>query len=86
MLKGCQKQLVMLKPGENSVFESAWLVLREERAGVAYDDMIAEANRIVTGGISPRYMRRRRPRSLLLGMLLGAVLGGGISAFIFFLI
>ncbi|MBQ3064435.1 MAG: hypothetical protein IJC99_06525 [Clostridia bacterium] len=84
MLKGCQRQLVMLKPGENSVFESAWLVLREERADVAYDDMIAEANRIVSGGILPRY-KRRRLRSRLWSMLLGVILGGGVATLIFFL-
>ena len=83
MLKGCQKQLVMLKPGENSVFESAWFVLREERVGVAYDDMIAEANRIVSGAVHARCVRRRRGRGLILGGLLGALLGAGVTFFIF---
>ena len=86
MLKGCQKQLVMLKTGENSVFESAWFVLREERGCVAYDDMIAEANRIVAGGLSPKYMRKRRFMGGGLWMLLGAVLGGGLATLLCFLI
>ncbi len=86
MLKGCQKQLVMLKTGENSVFESAWFVLREERINVAYDDMIAEANRIVSGGLSPKYTRRRRLRGATFWMLLGALLGGGLATLLFFVI
>ena len=85
MLKGCQKRLVMLKPGEESAFESAWFVLRDERAHVSYDDMIAEANRIVSGGLLPRY-KQRRPRALWCGMALGALLGGGIATLVFFLI
>lgn len=86
MLKGCQKQLVMLKPGENSVFESAWFVLRDEKLQVSYDDMIAEANRIVSGGALPRYRRRRPVRGMLFGMLCGALLGGGIATLVFCLI
>ncbi len=86
MLKGCQKQLVMLKTGENSVFESAWFVLREERMNVAYDDMIAEANRIVSGGLSPKYTRRRCFRGGGLWMLVGAFLGGGLATLLFFII
>ena len=86
MLKGCQKQLVMLKTGENSVFESAWFVLREEHINVAYDDMIAEANRIVTGGLSPKYKQKRRLRGAAFWMLLGALLGGGLATLLFFVI
>ena len=86
MLKGCQKQLVVLKTGENSVFESAWFVLREACNHVAYDDMIAEANRIVAGGLSQKYMRRRRFRGGVFWMLLGALLGGGLATLLFFII
>lgn len=85
MLKGCQKRLVMLKPGENSVFESAWFVLREDKQDVAYDDMVAEANRIAAGGIAPKYMRRSS-RKYGLSMLCGIILGGALAALVFFLI
>ena len=85
MLKGCRKQLVMLKPGEDSVFESAWFVLREERVQTSYVDMIAEANRIVSGGRLPRRRGRLGWRMLLLGMLLGVLLGGGVATLFFLL-
>ena len=85
MLKGCQKRLVMLKPGENSFFESAWFVLREEKQNIAYDDMVAEANRIAAGGIAPKYTRRRMHWSVW-SLLLGAFFGCGIALLIFFLL
>ena len=85
MLRGCQKQLVMLKTGESRVFESAWFVLRDERGSASYDDMIAEANRIVAGGVLSRRPRRRRLR-FAVGFLLGAVTGGGLATLIFFLL
>ena len=85
MLRGCQKQMVMLKTVKSHLFESAWFVLREERGGESEEDMIAEAHRIVAGGVLPR----RRPfRWLLHGAVLlrGALSGaGGLALVSFFL-
>ena len=74
MIRGCQKQLVVTMTAQSHLFESAWFVLREGRTGESEEDMIAEANRIVSGGVLPR---RRRPLLLWYGV---AFLLGGLSS------
>ena len=83
MLRGCQKQMIVLQTPESGVFESAFFVLRRENGTVGHDDMMVEANRIIGNG---EYLRKKRraPRGLM-SFLLGALLGFGISALICFL-
>ena len=46
MVKGAQKQMVVVKINDSEVFEEAYFMLRRG-AGGARMDMLAEANRIV---------------------------------------
>ena len=84
MLRGCQKQMIVLQTPESSLFESAFLVLRREMGEVGQDDMVAEASRIVGG--APRLRRRGRRRGPWLTPFLSGVLLGGGVAFICFLL
>ena len=86
MVRGCQREMIMLQVEESDVFESAWLVLRRERERVSEGDMLAEANRIIGYGVRETGKPRRRGRPWL-SFLLGACCGASIFAWIaFFLI
>ena len=84
MLRGCQKQMIVLQTPESGVFESAFFVLRRENLSVGHDDMIAEANRIIGNGVGVRRRVRHLPERLLI-FLLGVALGVGVFALICFL-
>ena len=84
MLRGCQKQMIVLQTQQSTIFESAFFVLRRDHSGVPQDDMLAEANRIIGEGVAVRQKRRRVWRALA-AFLLGAVLGAAIFALFSFL-
>lgn len=79
MLRGCQKQMIVLQTQESRVFETAFLVLRRENASVGVEDMLAEANRIIGVGARVRPRGRQALRASIL-ILLGALLGAGALA------
>ena len=84
MLRGCQKQMIVLQTPESTLFESAFFVLRRDMGEAGQDDMVAEASRIV--GDTHRTRRRRRcDLRWLVPFLSGVVLGGGALALIYFL-
>ena len=85
MVRGYQREMIMLQVEESEVFESAWLVLRRERARISEGDMLAEANRII--GLGTREARKPRRGRVWLPFLLGACCGALIFAWIaFFLV
>lgn len=47
MLKGCQKQVVVLRGRSGDIFEEAYFVLRSGAARAELPEMLCEANRIV---------------------------------------
>ena len=78
MLKGCQREMILLQTKESEMFECAYFVLRRGKQGSEGGDMMAEAHRILGegGGVSPR----RRVRVRWLWFLLGWLLGAGVFA------
>ena len=78
MLKGCQREMIVLQTQDSVLFESAYFVLRKEKRAVPKADLLAEANRII--GAGNEYMRggRKIPRRLLL-FVGGLLVGIGIS-------
>ena len=79
MIKGCQRQLIVLRTGGSRFFDEAYFVLREraEADGARYTDILKEANRILEESEPERVDagRRRRPRvCFLVGALCGAAL------------
>ena len=83
MLRGCQKQMIVLQTPESRLFESAFLVLRRDIAEAGQDDMIAEANRIIGNGTHAK--RRRRALRAWVPFLTGVFLGVGVFALIYLL-
>ena len=86
MIKGCQREMIVLQTKESPLFESAYFVLRLGYRPTAKGDMLAESNRIIGEGRSYLHKRRRYGRALpfLLGLVLGGLLFGG-GAVIFLL-
>ena len=79
MLKGCQREMIMLETRGSTVFESAWLVLRRDKPAVSQADMLAEANRIIGAADKKgRKWSKRAERVLFFAM--GAAIGAGIFA------
>lgn len=76
MLKGCQREMIVLHTTDSPLFEDAFFVLRSERAHAPHGDMMAEANRIIAGGRG--YLTRRRVgRTGWLCFGAGILLGAG---------
>ncbi len=76
MIKGCQREMIVLQTRESPFFESAYFVLRRGRTAPQRGDMLAESNRIVEEGRG--YLLRRRKKSGLLPFLAGFLLGGAL--------
>jgi hypothetical protein len=76
--------MVMLRVDESEVFESAWFVLRRERAAIGEEDMLAEANRII--GISARQQKKPRKKwgvcLFLLGFCCGVIFFAVVARFL----
>ena len=86
MLKGCQREMIVLQTTDSTVFENAYFVLRRESASMPHGDMLAEANRIVGAGSNYLARRRRRvPRGLLL-FLGGALAGAAVFGLIMLIV
>lgn len=64
MLRGIQRKMIIVKTDRSNVFETAYFVLRSEleRGDADANDLLAEANRIVSenGTRKPRTEKRRR--------------------------
>ena len=77
-MKGCQREMIVLRTNESALFESAYFVLRRQREVADGGDMLAEANRLL--GASGAFTQKRRRRGRLLPFLLGFLLGSCIFA------
>lgn len=92
MLKGAQKRMVVLRMAADSLFETAYFVLRDDTAAVrapSDDSMLREANRIIAESFSPGEVKRKKRRhtraSTLFWLLLGAALGATIPLMLLWL-
>ena len=80
MVKGCQREMIVMQTGDSALFESAYLVLRREKREVPFSDMMAEANRII--GLSGGVVKRRRTWGKWLFFTAGVLLGVGLFALV----
>ena len=80
MLKGIQKNVMVVKLSGSSFFESAYFVIRRDGKEPKSGEMVREANRIIgecdMRGRSGSRMTRRWERVML---VLYGVLGGGFA-------
>ena len=78
MIKGCQREIIMMQTQESQLFESAYFVLRRQSEMPTTCDMVAEANRLIGGRTAAPYKRSRRwSRAVLFltGLLFGCAVG-----------
>ncbi len=75
MVKGSQKQMIVVKTAESDVFEEAYFVVRRN-ATAGRMDMLAEANKIID---SCGVKGKKRPKidTKLLAIMLCSFVGGG---------
>ena len=77
MIKGAQKQMIVLKTSASRYFEEAYFVLKSDLKPNKRDrtDLLTEANRILKESESVRGGKRRKKRGwawFMIGLLLGA--------------
>lgn len=86
MLKGCQREMIVVHTQKSKVFEHAYFVLRRECRTLQQGDLLSEANRLVqavtAGGLNRKPVMRRRG-AFFAGVLTGIALGAGLS-YLFF--
>ncbi len=79
MIKGCQREMIVMQTQDSGLFESAYFILRRQRVQGGKTDMLAEANRII--GEGSQYFERRRKRvGIKWVFLLGVLCGAGLLA------
>lgn len=81
MIKGCQREMIVLQTGESELFESAYFILRRKKTRPLQTDMVAEANRIIAFGSCLHRSKKVKKRGWLL-FLCGAALGAAACALI----
>ena len=88
MIKGAQKQMIVIRTGSSRYFDEAYFVLRRGIAAEREDksDMLSEANRILCESETVRPERRAGKKRALWLFLLGAAAGGGTAALICLLV
>ena len=88
MIKGAQKQMIVVRTSDSRYFDEAYFVLRREVGAKqsSKTDMLSEANRILeeSGVLTQRHRARVRPCFWF--FLLGLVLGGGGCALLWLLL
>ncbi len=84
MIKGAQKQMIVIRTGSSRYFDEAYFVLRKEvkERRPSHTDMLTEANRILEeSDPTPRPRNKRSARGVLL--FLAGILCGGMGAVLF---
>ncbi len=84
MVKGTQKQMVVVRTAGNRYYEQAYFVLRDGHrvTDEVEPTMLAEANRILDECMltpRPRRRRMRRMTAFFLGLLSGATVAAAVA-------
>lgn len=85
MIKGCQREMIVLKTRESELFESAYFILRRQKREPAHADMLSEANRIIGGQSRVACRKKRRKKWGIALFLSGFLAGGGIGLLLWLL-
>lgn len=85
MIKGCQREMIVMQTQDSTLFESAYFILRRQRVPSSKQDMVAEANRIIGAGSGYLAAKRKgKYRLLLFGF--GFFCGAALAAFFILLL
>ena len=81
MIKGAQKQMIVIRTGDSRYFDEAYFVLRREVKDrkKAHRDLLAEAGRILEEHDSPTSQHPPRKKRGIFLFLAGIVCGGGVA-------
>ena len=77
MIKGCQREMIVMQTQDSTLFESAYFILRRQKLPPGKQDMVAEAQRIIGangGALAKKRKEKRRLGLFALGFFCGAVL------------
>jgi hypothetical protein len=84
MIKGAQKQMIVVRTGSSTYFDEAYFVLRKEvKAPRKSRDILLEANRILEESRLPVRRPVKKSSCGWWGFLAGALSGGGVVAVVF---
>lgn len=85
MIKGCQKEMIVMQTQDSTLFESAYFILRRQKLPPSKQDMVAEANRIIGSGSTYLAKNQKSKRWFLL-FALGFICGALLAAFFILLL
>lgn len=87
MIKGSQKQLIVLRTGKSRYFDEAYFVLRRElpTGGCNRSDILSEANRILRESAPDSRCAKRRSVRVWSWFLGGVLCGATLCALLFLL-
>ncbi len=89
MIKGAQKQMIVVRTGNSRYFDEAYFVLKRrlETKKEEREDLLTEADRILRESEPRRRQTRRSGKKRTLGLLLlGALVGAGGTLLVMFLL
>ena len=64
-MRGCEKRVVVLRHADSALFEEAYFVMRKASGRASHTDMVAEAERLLTGGetsLATEQKREKEPK------------------------
>ena len=85
-MKGCRKDVILIKGREDELFEEAYFILRETEKRTGVRDMVAEAHRIIekndlnAAPISIKLNRRKKLKWFALGLIISCAIWGVMTA------
>lgn len=80
MIKGYQREMIVMHTEGSPVFEHAYFVLKRREPPLPEADMLTEANRLIGAGEGYARGRRSRPHHPWRLFFLGFLLGAGLCA------
>lgn len=88
MIKGCSRQVIVLKNTGSDLFEEAYFIIKPKGSDEKHGDLLLEANRIIRSKAIPAHENKRRNAGifqLILGFVLGIFVTAPTVYFVFLL-
>jgi len=85
MIKGVNKNIIVVNPPKKSSFEKIFFIVKVKSAANGSRDMITEANRLIGDSLSPRGRTGGLKRGIFI-FICGALFGGAMACAVTLLI